>query len=211
MGIHKSFRLIEEAAERGNESAEAAKQWIDDVIQTGFDLLKSGRVAFDAMAGFKLAGSDPAERVAEALAVWIEESNPLEFAEMTATRYQVNSLDCSASGMERLRYQREFILIAYPSTDSTPFELCRQWIEDLNGAAYPDGFCYEAAEQAIRQYCDDNAERIQTELDGLEAVLIGELEDCDESPACRLYVEDLHAEAAEAREEARTVATLESH
>ena len=140
-----TFDLIEAAAERGEQ---VAKDWlalISDAIRTAFDSSK--------ILGLELDGSDSRERVAEALAVWIKESEPRRFADVTATRYSVTGVDTSADGMERLRSQSEFILLTYPAAESTPSDLAAQWLADMDSTDMGDGFSYTAAEHAISDLC----------------------------------------------------------
>lgn len=67
-------------------------------------------------------------------------------------RYQVTSLDCSAEGMERLRSQSEFILLAYLGPDSSPEDIFRELRDDIQSCERPDGFDYDAAREAIQDW-----------------------------------------------------------
>jgi hypothetical protein len=190
--MRATFDLIEAAAERGNVQANDALAVIRDTIRTAFSA--------STILGFKLDGSDPCERVA--LAVWLKESAPRAFADMTGTRYTVTGLDCSAEGMERLRDQSEFILIAYPAPDDTPESLCAEWLSDLDSVMREDGFDFEQAELAIRAYVADATESgyLPHKLAENKAILEGfstpaaharrYVAEEDESPAFRLYVRD---------------------
>lgn len=195
-----TFDAIEAGAERGNAEAAAALEFISESIKASFALLSSGRVAFDPLAGLKLDGSDSCERVAEALAVWIKESAPRRFADMTGTRYAVTGLDCSVEGMERLRDQSEFILLAYPGEryDMAPAELAEDWICDMNGADCGDGLNYDAAEHAIRTYAEESAEYLTAVLESRRQAVRQALADANgdsdgfepDWPPFRLYVRD---------------------
>lgn len=202
--MRDTFDLIESAAERGNAAADECGRFIGRVLDFAFDNMPSG---------ISLNGGDPCERVAEALAVWIKESAPRRFADMTGTRYTVSGLDCSADGMERLRDQSEFILLADPSPsdpdEATPAALCEQWIADLDSVMREDGFDYQQAESAIRTYCEEATEsgylpaklaerRAMLEEATRQAAEAGELDENGELseeffaelPAFRLYVRD---------------------
>ena len=71
-------------------------------------------------------------------------------------RYEITSLDDSADGMERLRDQDEFILIASPSRGDTPADLGREFESDLQVCARDDDFDYDAARACISAYVQDN-------------------------------------------------------
>lgn len=146
--MRRTFDLIEAGAERGDLAAKSALAWISATIASAFEHNA------ESQQRIKLDGSDSCERVAEALAVWIKESAPRAFADMTGTRYTVSGLDCSAEGMERLRDQSEFILLAYPDADATPESLAAEWIRDMESSDQGDGFDYDAAALAIRRYCE---------------------------------------------------------
>lgn len=104
--------------------------------------------------------------------------------------YTVNSFDDSASGMERLRYQSEFILLAYPHKDSDCADIRQQWLDDIQSCCHPDGFDYEAASAAVNEWCDYNGERISHALGALhrEGFALCEEYEC-EGPVFRLYIE----------------------
>lgn len=108
-------------------------------------------------------------------------------------RYEITTLCTAASGMERLRNQREFILLAYPSgPDATADEMISGLTRDIQSCARPNDFDYEAARKAIADWADDGGrEAIARELAYIEW---GEDEadewDCEDSPAVRLYVAD---------------------
>lgn len=111
-------------------------------------------------------------------------------------RYSVTGVDDSAEGMERLRDQSEFILIAYASDDSTPDDLAEQWSADIGATAQPDGFDYDAAESAVRTYCRESADYLQALIDSAVAIERRDAEerrrsfDMDDAPPLRLYVRD---------------------
>jgi hypothetical protein len=122
---------------------------------------------------------------------------------LAASRYRVNSTDDSAEGMERLRSQREFILLADPA-DYTLGDLERQWIDDLDGGGErQEGFDYAAAEAAIRDYVKGNGEALQAALEARRRMIAAEAERAGveeleedyfaELPPFRLYVEDLES------------------
>jgi hypothetical protein len=98
--------------------------------------------------------------------------------------YTVTTFDDSADGMERLRNQSEFILLAYPASDSTPDDVLQQFIDDIQSCDRFDGFDYDAARAAVNEWYDS---------DMLARVLQStEWPDDDESewwPTFRLYVE----------------------
>lgn len=103
--------------------------------------------------------------------------------------YQVNSLETCADGFERLRYQDEFILLAYPGgNDESPESIVDDWIQDMDSCARPDGFDYEAAERAVRQWAADNRPLIEAELATAEFPTEEEA-DMGESVTFRLYVQ----------------------
>jgi hypothetical protein len=80
-------------------------------------------------------------------------------------RYEVTTFDDSADGMERLRNQDEFILLAYVGRGTTVAEVREQFLSDIQSCARPDDFDYDAARVAV-----------ETHLDGLAAYLEGYLE-----------------------------------
>ena len=102
--------------------------------------------------------------------------------------YIVNTFDDSAHGMERLRHQSEFILVAYPWEDSGLDDIRQQWLDDIQSCARPDGFEYDAARQAVLDWCDENTVRLSNSLHYLQSEL-DDMSEYDESPAFRLYVE----------------------
>lgn len=104
-------------------------------------------------------------------------------------RYAINSMDCAAEGMERLRSQSEFILLAYPSAESTVADLREQWQADIDSCARSDSFDYSAARAAIADYCAERESYLQREL---RAVPWDELDgdDMESAVAFRLYVEE---------------------
>lgn len=114
------------------------------------------------------------------------------------TGYQVTGFDCSAEGMERLRTQREAILIAcLAGADETAESILAELVGDIQLGAWPEGVDCQAAEQAVKQWA---AERcglalIEAELrQARDAAERGELnwnqESADEfdSVSIRLYV-----------------------
>lgn len=143
--MRATFDLIEAGAERGNATAARALEFISATIGGAFDAARLHDMP-------RLDGSDSCERVAEALAVWLKESAPRAFADMTGTRYAVTGLDCSAEGMERLRDQCERILIVYPSGDESADDIAAEFVRDMDSSDQGDGFDYDAAESAIRAY-----------------------------------------------------------
>ena len=138
-----------------------------------------------------------------ALRTRIKESAPREFARMAGKLYSVSGLDTAAEGMERLRDQSEFILLAYPTADSSVAEIEAAWLQDISGTDMGDGFDYDGAESAVREYVKEHADAIAAELDSLAAM---ERRDCEErskpyhsdaeSFTFRLYVRDNHRESA---------------
>lgn len=192
--IHDKFALIETAAERHNSDAALALRFINDTLNRAFER--------QSIYCLKLGGADPAERVAEALAAWIAESAPRRFAEMTGTRYAVTGVDDSADGMERLRNQDEFILLAYPNADSTPAELGEQWLADIDSAALAEDSDFAGIESAVRQYVAEAtesgylahklAEAARIEAEAKLAAERGDFDAPDFEPgiAFRLYVRD---------------------
>lgn len=206
MAIHDKFALLEAAAERGDESAEAAKLWIDEVMREAFQLVNKGkpdRFSLRGLRGFTLNGGDPAERVAEALAVWLAESNPLAFAEMTGTRYVASRFDVSADGMEPLRSQSEFILLAYPGEGSTPEDIANEWQNDINRVERGEGFDYDSAALAVTRFMAEYRFRILAEIQNLANLEPAPSSDPfpeDVYPAFRLYVRDTCADEAAERE-----------
>jgi hypothetical protein len=113
--------------------------------------------------------------------------------------YQVTTLDCAAEGMERLRDQSEFILLAYASgADIAPDDILEQWLGDLQACERPDGFDYDAARLAIYQWAGTGGRgQIQGELNAAsESAMRGDLNWNDESAAefdsvaFRLYVRE---------------------
>lgn len=83
--------------------------------------------------------------------------------------YSVTGRDCCAEGFERLRSQAEFILLAYPGRDSTADSILAELEADLDSVMRPDGFDYEAAERALREwFAEGGAEWIRGSLAGLE-------------------------------------------
>lgn len=105
-------------------------------------------------------------------------------------QYVINTFDDSAPGMERLRHQSEFILLAYPSTDSGLDDIRQQWIDDIQSCARPDDFDYDAARDAVNDWCDDNASRMLHALGALHQEGFAIADEYDhEGPCLRLYVE----------------------
>lgn len=142
-----TFDALEASAGRGNADAAAACEWIGKTLRDCFD-----------ESPVKLNGGDPCERVAEALAVWLKESDESRFDAMRGQRFSVSSVDDSAEGMERLRDQSEFILLAYPGEGAKPAELTEQWSADLDSVGRPDGFGFALAESVIRDYCEERGD-----------------------------------------------------
>jgi hypothetical protein len=81
-----TFNALEEAAERGRAPAVAAVKLISDTIAAAFAGARD--MPLEHGGGLKLNGADPCERVAEALAVWIVESDVERFADELAA-YEV--------------------------------------------------------------------------------------------------------------------------
>lgn len=113
-------------------------------------------------------------------------------------RYTVSGMDCAAEGMERLRDQSEFILLAYvDNANAGSADVWVQWIEDIDSCARPDGFDYLEARQAVRTWAADNESAILAELAGArDAAQRGDLNWNDasadefDSVTFRLYVRD---------------------
>jgi hypothetical protein len=101
--------------------------------------------------------------------------------------YTVTTFDDSAEGMERLRDQSEFILLAYPSKDSTPDDILQQFVDDIQTCDRFDGFDYDAAREAVIAWYDsDTVARVLGWIDWPESDDdIGD----DFYPVFRLYVE----------------------
>lgn len=113
-------------------------------------------------------------------------------------RYTVSGMDCAAEGMERLRDQSEFILLAYvDNANAGSADVWAQWLEDIDSCARPDGFDYLEARQAVRTWAADNESAILAELAGArDAAQRGDLNWNDasadefDSVTFRLYVRD---------------------
>lgn len=112
--------------------------------------------------------------------------------------YRVTSLDCAADGMERLRTNRESILLAYASSaEETAESILAELVGDIRNAAAPDGFCEHAAGEALKQWAADGGlARIEAELaEARSSAERGDLNWNDESAdefdsvAFRIYLE----------------------
>ncbi len=109
--------------------------------------------------------------------------------------YRVNSLDCSADGMERLRYNREAILIAYLcGTDETAESILSELVGDIDSAAMPEGASSHAAGEAVAQWAAGEAVAQWAADGGLAAIraeVASAISSADEfdSVAFRLYLE----------------------
>lgn len=107
--------------------------------------------------------------------------------------YSVTSMDASAEGMERLRNQDEFILLAYVGKDSILEEIANDWHQDIESCDRFEGFDYSAAHAAVDEFVKENREALDRSI----ADIAHELPDEDsdefdpdmESPCLRLYVE----------------------
>ena len=107
-------------------------------------------------------------------------------------KYTVTSFDNSVSGMERLRNQSEFILLAYPWEDSVPVDIRRQWVDDIQSCDRFDGFDYEAAREAVNEWYNESGEDIVAHAIAYlnsQVESWDDVEFSDESPVFRLYVE----------------------
>lgn len=111
--------------------------------------------------------------------------------------YRVTSLDCAADGMERLRNQREAILVAYASTaEETAESILAELCDDIGAAAFPEASSDSAIESAVREWAADGGlARIEAELgEARSAAERGDLNWNDsaadefDSVAFRLYV-----------------------
>lgn len=114
--------------------------------------------------------------------------------------YEVTRFDNSAPGMEPLRDQDEFILIAYLGEDMAPLEILAQWQEDIDSCARPDGFDYLEARAAIDRWAGHNLERIRGEIEFFrDAAKRGDFSWNDEDLEIpfRLYVRDTRGEDQE--------------
>jgi len=82
MGIHAAYAAIYQAGHESDDStANKALYWIDSLMREAFTTAKEAPLPF---GGLKLNGADPAERVTEALAVWLCESDPERFRPILA-------------------------------------------------------------------------------------------------------------------------------
>lgn len=113
--------------------------------------------------------------------------------ELCRTRFEVTSLDASAEGMERLRNQSEFILLAYPSPYDTPAAIAEQWAADVDACERPDGFGFALCRDAVRTWAAQNSEYIAATLASLRDVWEGDDAE-DSAPAFRLYVRDVDSD-----------------
>lgn len=69
--------------------------------------------------------------------------------------YVPTSFDVCNPGMERLRNQSEFLLVAYIHPSSTAKEIAANWNHDLQSCMREDDFDYDAARAAIDQAMRD--------------------------------------------------------
>lgn len=186
-------------------SAHGHTQGVDLMRMTQEELISSLRLEL---------GAGVARGVADAFQLWaqggLDESARLErfadiVARVTAERegeppsYSVTGLDCAADGMERLRDQSEFILLAYVGgADETPDSVLEQWLDDVQSVARPDGFNYDGARLALYQwFAQGGREQVAGELaQAGQAATRGDLNWNDESAAefdsvaFRLYVKE---------------------
>lgn len=97
--------------------------------------------------------------------------------------HQVTSLEICADGMERLRNQSEWILLAYASGPADVESVLSEWRADFMNA--PESWGETAALAALDIWADNGGrDLIAREL---ESVRWGEWE--GESIPCRLYIE----------------------
>ena len=101
-------------------------------------------------------------------------------------RYDVTRFDDSVDGMEPLRNQDEFILLASAHREYQLSDLREQWHDDIESCDRFEGFDYDAAHAAVDHYCDCNVIDL--------AMRLGQLENpdyCDEDgyATFRLYVQ----------------------
>ena len=65
--------------------------------------------------------------------------------------YQVTGFDVCVPGMERLRSQSEFLLLAYVDATTRGRHIVNAWMDDIQACSRPDDFDYDAARRAAWQ------------------------------------------------------------
>lgn len=71
---------------------------------------------------------------------------------MNPPRYRVSSWDCCVSGFERLRTQREFILVAYPDNRAGWRVIMGELQRDIESCDRGDSFDYAAAHECVKAW-----------------------------------------------------------
>lgn len=153
---------------------------------------------FNPPAQDYMPGAYPTREEAEAVADYLNRA-VASYPVGEPPAYDVTGLDCAADGMERLRDQSEFILLAYVGgADETPDSVLEQWLGDVQSVARPDGFNYDGARLALYQwFAQGGREQVEGELREVgQAATRGDLNWNDESAdefdsvAFRLYVKE---------------------
>lgn len=109
--------------------------------------------------------------------------------------YSVSRFDDSADGLEPLRRQSEFILLAYPGEFDSELELLESWLSDIDSCERFAGFDYAAARRAVESWVRSNVHVIRQALANVEAWP----EDWEDwGITFRLYVEVSEEESADA-------------
>lgn len=130
----------------------------------------------------------------EALPVCMACDNPAAASAMLAAfdrLYRPNGIDDAAEGMERLRNQREFIILAYPGKESTPAEIAEQWRGDVRSRDAGELNADALATVAVL-YAFANASYL---ANGLRGIDWREFDLYEESPTWRLYIEERRPES----------------
>jgi hypothetical protein len=111
---------------------------------------------------------------------------------MSMSRFKVTTTDYAMPGMERLRDQDEFILIAYPSYHTSIVEVRNDILADIEAVDRGDDFDYDAAHTAVQaaltaHFGDASLFRAVYEVDPAS-----DGESDEEFPAFYVYVRDGH-------------------
>ncbi len=101
--------------------------------------------------------------------------------------YTVTTFDLCVQGFERLRRHSEFILCAYPHAGETPSDLESEWLADIQACMREDGFDYDAAEAAVKEFVAENLAYLGDHLNGIEPTPEGD--ESDNPLTAFLYVE----------------------
>lgn len=107
---------------------------------------------------------------------------------------RVTTFDVCVPGMERLRSQSEFILLAYLQPSTTGGNIREQWLDDLQVCERPDGFNYDAARQAIESAVKDYV-RPAFRRKRWNPFSVPRAADSDDGCAAYLFIEDLESES----------------